>query len=116
MVRQPTDPTLKKHGLTPELWREMLDRQGGVCGACHRAPPSQKLNVDHEHVRGYYDMPPERRRQYHRGLICYMCNKFRLARGATVENLEGAAVYLRAYESRKVTANIEAAMERIDRG
>lgn len=109
MVKQPTDPTLKKHGLCsedrkqakPELWQEMLDRQGGVCGACGSDPPSGILNIDHEHVRGYYQMPPERQRLYHRGLVCYLCNKFRLARGATIAQLEGGAAYLRAYAERK---------------
>ncbi len=100
-ILRPTDPTLKRHGLTEELWRAMLDRQGGVCGACGKEPPSHKLNIDHEHVRGYWDMQPERKRLYHRGLVCYMCNKFRLARGATAENLLKASEYLRAYQERK---------------
>jgi len=52
-------------------------------------------------VRGYWDMQPERKRLYHRGLVCYMCNKFRLARGATAENLLKASEYLRAYQERK---------------
>lgn len=102
MIQQPTDVTLKKHGLTSELWREMLDRQGGVCGACGHEPPSSRLNIDHEHIRGYAKMLAEKKREYHRGLLCYMCNKYRLARGSTVENLQGASDYLRRYEFKKL--------------
>jgi hypothetical protein len=104
-ILQPTDVTLKKHGLTPDEWRAMLDRQGGVCGACGTEPPSHRLNIDHEHVRGYWDMPAERKRKYHRGLVCYMCNKYRLARGATVDNLARASRYLANYAARKAEAD-----------
>ena len=47
-------------------------------------------------------MAPADRWQYVRGLLCWGCNGFRLARGATVANLRGAADYLEAYESRKL--------------
>jgi len=107
-ILQPTDTTLKRHGLTPELWLVMIEAQGWVCGACGTVPPSKRLNIDHEHVRGYWDMSAERKRKYHRGLVCYMCNKFRLARGATAENLLKASEYLRAYAERKARAASEA--------
>ena len=100
----PTAPTLKKHGLTLELWQELLGVQGGACGACGKVPKSNKLNIDHEHVRGYYSMEPELRRTFIRGLVCYMCNKFRLARGSTAENLLHASMYLRDYAERKANA------------
>ena len=105
-IKQPTDVTLKRHGLTPEQWREMLDSQGGQCALCPpgHLPPSLILNIDHEHVRGYWDMAPERKRKYHRGLVCYWHNKNFLARGASAELFDRAAAYLRAYDERKASA------------
>lgn len=99
-VAVPTRTTLRKYGLTEETWRAILDRQGGTCGACGRIPRSGRLNVDHEHVRGWPKMPPEQRVQYVRGLLDHLCNSRRLSRGATVENLRGAAAYLERYQNR----------------
>jgi len=101
MILTPTPVTLRKYGLDEASWREHLDRQGGVCGACGKIPKTNRLVIDHEHVRGWKAMAPELRRQFVRGLLCWTCNGFRLARGATVENLKGAASYLEAYEERK---------------
>lgn len=98
----PTLPTLKKYGGTEELWYEVAARQGFVCGACGKLPTTFRLVIDHEHVRGWKKMAPADRWQYVRGLLCWTCNGFRLARGATVANLRGAAEYLEAYELRKV--------------
>jgi hypothetical protein len=105
-IKQPTSATLKRHGLTPEQWQEMLDRQGGQCSLCPpgHLPPSNMLNIDHQHVRGYDQMPPERKRVYHRGLVCYWHNKNFLGRGASVDLFVRAAEYLRAYEERKRAA------------
>jgi hypothetical protein len=102
-IKEPTPATLKRHGLTVQQWREMLDRQDGQCSLCPAGhlPPSRILNIDHEHVRGYWDMQPERKRRYHRGLVCYWHNKNFLARGATPELFDRAAAYLRAYQERK---------------
>ena len=99
-VLRPAPATLDKYGLSYGEWKAILDRQGGVCGACGRLPPSLKLNIDHEHVRGWKQMPPEKRKLYVRGLLCFTCNHYRLARGATPENLRGAADYLAAFLAR----------------
>jgi hypothetical protein len=99
-VVQPTKSTLRKYGLTVEEWQSILDSQGGACGACGRVPPSRRLNIDHQHVRGWKAMDPVIRATYVRGLLCYMCNSQRLARGATVENLRGAADYLERYQNK----------------
>ena len=100
-ILTPTPITLAKYGLTEETWQVHLDRQGGVCGHCGRVPPSKRLNIDHEHVKGWKAMAPEKRAQYVRGLVCYIGNKTTLARGATVENLRRSADYLERYEERK---------------
>lgn len=97
----PTKTTLNKYGLTVETWTAMLARQNGVCGACGKVPSSLRLVTDHEHVRGWKAMRPEVRVKFVRGLLCHGCNHYRLARGATVANLHGAAEYLSDYASRK---------------
>lgn len=97
----PTPATLNKYGLTEIAWAEILIRQDGACGACHKVPKSNRLVIDHEHVRGWKAMPTSERSPFVRGLLCYMCNHYRLARGATVANLRGAAEYLEDYAIRK---------------
>ena len=100
-VQVPTPATLKKYGLSEAEWCLLLADQDGGCGACGKVPSTGRLYIDHEHLRGWSKMKPEERTKYVRGLLCYMCNKFRLARGATVENLLGAAHYLERYQARK---------------
>jgi hypothetical protein len=97
----PAPATLAKYGLSVGPWRRILEHQNGKCGACGTVPPSRKLNIDHQHVKGWKRMPVEQRPQFIRGLVCYMCNHYRLARGATPANLRGAADYLEDYEERR---------------
>jgi hypothetical protein len=99
-VTPPTKSTLRKYGLTLETWQQILDLQGGTCGACGKVPRTGRLNIDHAHVRGWSGMPTAERVRFVRGLLCWSCNSFRLARGATVANLRGAADYLERYEHR----------------
>jgi len=99
-VLVPTTATLRKYGLSVDDWRTILERQGGVCGSCGRVPPSRRLNIDHQHVRGWKHMDPAIRATYVRGLLCYRCNSTFLSRGATVELLRGAADYLERYQKR----------------
>jgi len=100
-ITVPTKMTLNKYGLTPETWQVICDRQRGACGACGKVPKTNRLVIDHEHVRGWKAMPTKDRPQYVRGMLCYMCNHYRLARGATAANLRGAANYLDDYVIRK---------------
>lgn len=55
---------LRKLGLTPEDWRDILDEQGGGCAICGRSPRVTKMVVDHDHKTGLV-----------RGLLCGSCNK-----------------------------------------
>lgn len=77
---------LKSYGLTPEQYDAMLEKQGGVCAICRKAPPAQRrLAVDHDHVTGVV-----------RGLLCTSCN---LGLGKFMESLEllrRAVAYLQA--------------------
>lgn len=53
----------KKYGITPEIYLEMLDRQGGVCALCKKPGDGKALCVDHDHASGKV-----------RGLLCHSCN------------------------------------------
>lgn len=97
----PTEATLKKYGLSLEEWVQILDRQGGVCAICKKLPPSGRLCVDHEHVKGWKRMPPEQRKTFVRGLICWTDNHYLVGRGSTLEKARNAVRYLEAYEERK---------------
>ncbi len=91
------------YGLADGEYDQMLASQGGGCAICGKPPVKRALHVDHEHVRGWSRMPPARRREYVRGLLCYLCNRL-LARGITASVLRGAAVYLENYASRSLKA------------
>lgn len=99
-IVMPSPATLAKYGGNPVRWMAIVRWQKGRCGACGTVPPSHKLNIDHQHVKGWKRMIPLDRWQYVRGLLCYMCNHYRVARGATPENLRGAADYLERYRRR----------------
>lgn len=99
-IVEPSPATLRKYGLTLDDWRNILASQDGKCGACGKVPRTKRYHIDHEHVRGFRNMKPEERKRYVRGLLDWSCNSFRLARGATVENLRGAADYLERYQKR----------------
>ena len=106
-IAVPSPPTLKKYGLTEADFVGMLMEQGWQCGVCQKVPsPSKRdgkrrLVIDHEHVRGWKDMPPEQRKLYVRGLTCWFCNHSYLGRGITVEKAEGVVRYLKAYAERR---------------
>ena len=95
----PSKPTLRRYGLSLEEWQEMYDRQDGKCPICLKT--MVRANVDHFHVKNWSKMPPEERKQYIRGLICFQDNYRLLGRGMTSERLYRAAQYLEEYEKRK---------------
>ncbi len=99
-LQTPTDQTLAKYGLNYVLWQVAAFNQGYVCQVCHKLPKSGRLVIDHEHVKGWKKMPPDQRRKYVRGLLCWTCNRYFLARGATVQKMLDAAEYLRQYQER----------------
>lgn len=99
-AKVPTDATLRRYGLSREEWLAILERQGGVCAVCERLPASQRLNVDHEHVRGWAKRASEERKRFVRGLLCYQCNYHLANRVATIAKAERLARYLRDYQSR----------------
>jgi hypothetical protein len=98
----PSKATLQKYGLTLDEWQAMYDKYSGACHVCRRIPGGRGiLAVDHEHVRGWKNLPPEERKKYLRGLACFQCNNKLLWKGITKERLRIAAQYLEDYEHSK---------------
>lgn len=106
-VSPPAPATLKRYGLPLEEWQAMLRSQGGVCAICGKVPkPNRKTGrvrfvIDHEHVRGWKAMPPERRKLYVRGITCWYCNATYLGRGITVDKARNVVAYLERYALRR---------------
>lgn len=100
---QPSPTTLKKYGLTNEDWTAMATRQGGVCAVCKQLTKTGRLCIDHFHVKGWKKLPPEKRKLYVRGLLCWRCNTTFVGRGITVERSRCVTTYLEAFELVKPT-------------
>ncbi len=104
-IAEPTLVTLRKYGLVLEEWYVLGDRQDWKC-PCGRVPGKGRsgqgrYNIDHEHVKGWKTMAPADRARHVRGLVCWTCNFFQLAKGATAERLRLLADYLDEYERRR---------------
>jgi hypothetical protein len=89
------------YGISLDEYERMLAEQGGTCAICKRPPKAHSLHVDHQHVRGWKAMPPEERRTYVRGLLCFACNTQLLRRGVSAERLRAGADYLDRYAERR---------------
>lgn len=96
------DLLLKTYGITQKEYDKLLRSQRGVCYICHNPPKTRRLNVDHEHVKGFKKMPPAEKRNYVRGLLCFQCNRFRMAGRMTVVEAQRILDYLKRYKARKV--------------
>jgi hypothetical protein len=99
-LQQPRPGTLRRYGLSLEEWEAIADRQGRVCGVCGGLPASGRLQIDHDHVKGWKKMTPTDRKRYVRGLACFPCNSRHLSRGMTTEKARAIAGYLEAYGQR----------------
>jgi hypothetical protein len=108
VIKLPKPPTVKRYGLTLQGWVAILDGQGGVCRICEQVPQSGRLCIDHEHVKGWKKMAPERRRLYVRGLLCWRCNHYYVGRGITVQRAQNVLAYLEAY-AQKLKASTKTA-------
>jgi len=98
----PTKATLAKYGLKESEYARMYRAQNGKCAVCNQIPYGGKLRIDHEHVPGWARMQATERRLYVRGLLCYLCNRFYLGKGITLQKAEGMVAYLRKYELRSI--------------
>lgn len=63
---------LKNYGISLEEYNTKLKQQNGVCACCNTLQP--RMCVDHIHVLGYKKMPPEEKKKYVRGIVCFYCN------------------------------------------
>lgn len=100
-ILPPSPATLARYGLTLAEWQAHAQRTKGVCPICKKEPPTKRLVIDHEHVKGWGAMGPAQRKLYVRGLLCNYDNWKFLPRGSTPEKLRAAADYLEAYERRR---------------
>jgi hypothetical protein len=93
---EPYAKSLRRFGLTPADYTEMLSAQDGVCYVCKILPNGERLRIDHDHSL------PEGRRAV-RGLLCNECNYSRLPRFfEDAEMLSRAAEYLRNPPARAI--------------
>ena len=101
-VTPPARRTLDTYGITQDEWVALLKAQGWRCPICLKG--NCKWNTDHEHVPGWKGMPPEERKRYVRGVLCFYCNHRRVnSRMPSAEALRIAG-YLAAYEARRDAA------------
>jgi len=108
-TRQHCSPLCNQHantwwrvyGLEPSDYWDTLEKQNGVCAICHQPPEDgdRQFAVDHEHVDGYENMTPEEKKKYFRGLLCIVCNRFRLAK-IDLEIARKIVSYLESYHSK----------------
>lgn len=98
-ITPPRQEALDKYGLTAEEWLALLEAQDWKCPICLKG--ERKWNTDHDHVPGWKNMPPEERKTYVRGILCWYCNHRRVNSRMSAEEAARIANYLRAYEERR---------------
>ena len=69
-----------RYGLTPEMYREMFERQEGLCALCELRPIA---HIDHDHETGRV-----------RGLLCQECNTGLGKLGDSADALRRALAYV----------------------
>ena len=97
----PTDETLEKYGLSRLDFRMHLERQNRTCAICKKIPTTGRWYIDHEHVKNWKKLPPEKRKLYVRGILCYFCNRFYMAKAMTKEKAQNIIQYLDDYAVRQ---------------
>ena len=96
-IRQPSVTTLEKYGLVLEEWKTIWESQGKKCPVCEKEPKTQsptEFMIDHAHVKGWKNMSPEQRKKYVRGILCYFCNRFYLAKAISIQKAKNIIKYL----------------------
>lgn len=63
------------YGITLDEYEAMLGEQNGLCRLCFGISEGKNLAVDHDHVAGYDELPPDEKRRLVRGLLCDACNR-----------------------------------------
>jgi hypothetical protein len=93
-MKLPSRVTLKKYGISESEWVSMYVSQDGCCAICGQHPSTDRLNIDHNHVKNWKNLDPSERKMHIRQLLCYICNHRILTRGVTSDRLRKAADYL----------------------
>lgn len=101
LIKIPSKATLKKYGLSEQDYLDILKRQGEVCPVCEQFPSTGRFYIDHYHQRHYKILPDNLKRLYVRGLLCYMCNRFYVAKGITIDKSRNVTKYLEDFEKRR---------------
>lgn len=83
----------KTYGLEQLHFDALLIQQSGRCGVCNK-PLNKSIFIDHEHVRGFKKMAPEMKRRFVRGLLCFTCNRYLVAKN-TLATIDLVAAYLK---------------------
>ena len=89
---------LKTYGIT---LKEFQEKSKNGCEICHRK--EGRLCQDHIHQKGFKKMPPEEKRKYVRGSLCFMCNTALKGFEKTIDGrrnrkqLEGTYLYFKKY-------------------
>ena len=104
-MRTPSKTTLKKYGLSLEEWTDLYNKYDGKCWICgtwfdgrDRGDKPRLACIDHQHVKGFKDMPDEEKAKHIRGMLCFQCNNIMAQKSNTLEKLRNAVVYLEEYE------------------
>jgi hypothetical protein len=81
---------VKKYGITPSQYRELLKQQNSLCAICKKPSPGRRLAVDHDHVT-----------QQIRALLCSSCNSAIGLVGEDTQILAGMILYLESHKLAK---------------
>ena len=98
-VFAPSERTLERYGISTDEWLQLLKDQGWKCPICLKE--NQKWNTDHEHVPAWRHKPPEERKRYVRGVLCWHCNHKRVHSRMGSEEAQRITEYIRQYERRR---------------
>ena len=96
-LKTPGAATLRKYGLTADHWNALPHR---ACAICDRPFVKLRAFIDHEHAKGFSKMTAADKRRHVRGVLCYHCNRFRVAKN-TLSTVFAVKAYLEQYEGRK---------------
>jgi hypothetical protein len=90
---------VRRYGISPEAYSQLLTIQGGICAICRRPPQaSEYLHVDHDHrcCQGQRSCG-----QCVRGLLCSRCNSAIAFFCDDVALLQAAVLYLQFQTMRR---------------
>lgn len=105
-VKQRDKYLYKYYGISQRQFLMMLDAQKDCCATCLQHFGVKRINVDHEHIKGFKKFPPELKAIYVRGLCCYKCNRFLLGaadkyKNCQVDVLIRTVIYLSEYGQKR---------------